>query len=209
MQSVVDGEPDARQPLERSARSVVWVVVFAWAAIVVAAAVLGAFERIAPPVIPAVVLGANVTMLVAYRRSAVFRASVRAIETRWLLWFQATRAPIGAAFLYYGAQHTLPERWASHAGWGDLVVGLGAVALASISGDSSRARRARNVWGLVGLVDILTVVVHAQYVALVERDLRFVAVVGRLPFVVIPLFIVPLVIATHALLFVRDARTRN
>ncbi|MBL8682085.1 MAG: hypothetical protein JNK05_23155 [Myxococcales bacterium] len=210
MQSLLSGESSGEGERKTGAQTaMVWALVAVWAAAVVVAGALGAFVGIAPPVIPAVVLGANALLVGGYRSSERFRAAVDGIDTRWLLWFQALRAPIGASFVYYGALRVLPERWASHAGWGDLVVGVGAAVLALSAGESSRARVTRTAWGVLGLVDILTVVVHAQYVALVERDARFVAMVGRLPFIVIPMFIVPLVFATHALLFARDRDARR
>jgi hypothetical protein len=203
MQSIVTNvEGDGRGRSKEGA--VLWVV-GCWGVAVLLAGAAGAFVGIAPPVIPAVVLGTNVLLWMAYRKLPRFRSSVDGIETRWILWFQALRAPIGAAFVFFGAKSVLPERWASHAGWGDLVVGVGAALLAMVASRAPSSRLARRAWGVVGLVDIVTVVVHAQFVALVERDGRFIAMAGRLPFVLIPLFIVPLVFATHALLFARDA----
>ena len=111
--------------------------------------------------------------------------------------------------MYYGAKGVLPEAWAAHAGWGDIAVGLFAVALALGGASGARWRAARMAFAVIGLVDIASVLVHAQIVALIVKDARFFTVAPSLPFAVIPYFVVPLVFATHALLVVRDLRAAD
>jgi hypothetical protein len=143
------------------------------------------------------------------RRDGWLRTAVDATSTRAVLLFQSVRAVIGALFVYYGARGVLPARWASHAGWGDVAVGLFALALVFAGDrDTAGARRARMAFNALGFVDIASVIVHAQYVALVERDARFFSVATGLPFAVVPFFVVPLVFATHALVWSRRGAAR-
>lgn len=184
------------------ARATLWPTLFAWLVTVVMLAAAGVFRALPPLAIPLVVIGANAALARAYR--GPWRRSIAAIPSSWVLSFQAVRAPIGLAFLYFGSRSILPERWAAHAGWGDLVVGVFALVLAIAGSTAGSWRRARWAFNALGLIDMVTVVVHAQLVAVLEKDPRFMSVAPALPFAVIPYFVVPLVFATHALLIARD-----
>lgn len=190
-------ESSATQP-----RTAMWPALAAWLAAVVTLAAAGAFRALPPFAIPLVVITANVALARAYR--GPWRQSIGAVPSSWVLTFQALRAPIGLAFLYFGSRAILPERWASHAGYGDLAVGIFAAVLAVAGSSRASWRRARWAFNALGLLDMVTVVVHAQLVAVVEKDPRFMSVAPALPFAVIPYFVVPLVFATHALLIARD-----
>ena len=63
------------------------------------------------------------------------------------------------------------------------------------------ARTAYLAWNVVGLIDIVFVVVNAGRVAMADPD--GMRALLQLPFILLPLFLVPLVIATHLLLFTR------
>jgi hypothetical protein len=206
-------ETTLMSPVEaRSARAnerLRWML-FAWLLSAIALGASGALRSAPPQVIPLFVLATNALLFVMFRRrDGWLRAAVDATSTRAVLLFQSIRAVIGALFVYYGAQGVLPARWASHAGWGDLAVGLFAFSLV-FSGERETvgARRARAAFNALGFLDIASVLVHAQYVALVERDARFFSVATSLPFAVVPFFVVPLVFATHALLWSRRGAAR-
>lgn len=183
-------------------RATPWPTLVAWLVTVVTLAAVGVFRALPPFAIPLAVIGANVALARAYR--GPWRQSIAAVPSNWVLSFQAIRAPIGLTFLYFGSRSILPERWAAHAGWGDLVVGVFALVLAMAGATAGSWRRARWAFNALGLIDMVTVVVHAQLVAVIEKDPRFMSVAPALPFAVIPYFIVPLVFATHALLIARD-----
>lgn len=198
-----------QQAIERATRqprNELWTALGAW---LVGAALIGAsgvMRRGHPLVIPLVVLASNVALWRAYRARPSVRAAVDAVRSEWVFTFQASRALIGASFLYFGTKGALPSAWASHAGWGDVIVGLMALALIVLGASDPRRRALRAIFNAVGLLDIASVLVHAQYIALVQRDARFMQTVGGLPFALLPLWIVPLVFATHGLLIARDRR---
>ena len=58
-------------------------------------------------------------------------------------------------------------------------------------------------WNVLGLVDILAVFLSAQRLLLVLRDERFFQAFQRMPFSVLPVLVVPLILLTHLLVFVR------
>lgn len=199
MQSMTETEQRSTQP-----RTILWPALAGWLGTVIALAAAGVLKALPPFAIPLVVIASNVALVRTYRKGGAVRAAIDAVPTRWVLSFQAIRAPIGLAFVYFGARGVLPEAWASHAGWGDIAVGVFAVVLARKGATDRSWKRARVLFNALGLIDIVTVVVHAQLVALVAKDPRFVAVAPALPFAMIPYFVVPLVFATHALLIARD-----
>lgn len=198
-----------RQAIEREQtyeRSGLWPALGAWLALATIVGASGVMQRGSPLVIPLVVLLSNAALWRAYRARPSARAAIDRVSSQWVFTFQASRALIGASFLYFGATGSLPRAWASHAGWGDLGVGLMAVAVLAAGASDPRRKTLRTLFNVIGLVDIASVVAHAQYIALVQRDAGFMRTVGGLPFAWLPLFIVPLVFATHALLIARDRR---
>lgn len=202
MESVVESE-------RSSPRFSLALFALSWLAAVALIAASGALRALPAQVIPLWVLATNALMVIAHRRRGAFRAAVDAMDARAVFGFQALRAPIGAAFVYFGSRGVLPERWAAHAGWGDLAVGVFALVIVFAGATGARWRGTRLVFTVLGLADIVSVVIHAQIVAVVQHDARFVSVATALPFAVIPFFVVPLVFATHALSFRRDLALRS
>ena len=64
--------------------------------------------------------------------------------------------------------------------------------------------RAINIWNFIGLIDILMVVITAARLGLADPvSMRALTV---LPLSLLPTFLVPLIIATHVVIFARLAR---
>lgn len=76
---------------------------------------------------------------------------------------------------------------------------------ATILGRSRRnaVATARSWVGAVALADILLAFVSAQRLILFVGDRQFLAAFDMFPFPLVPLFVVPLILATHALVFAR------
>jgi Na+/phosphate symporter len=123
----------------------------------------------------------------------------------------AVRAPIGAGFLVELARGALPSAFAQRAGFGDIVVGLTALVVAALTGPALAGRRRAVVlvWNAIGLADILVVVATASRLTLTEHDARMLAAFARPAYALLPLCIVPVVIVTHTLVFVRALAPRT
>lgn len=180
------------------------LVTLGWlaAAVLVGATGVAAHAR---PLVPLMIVGPVVAWIVAYRRSPTWRARVDAVPLPWLIGLHVARAPIGLGLLLAYQRGLLPAAFAIKAGWGDVAVGLGAVA-AVVAARAAVAPRWLIAWNLLGVIDIAVAVGTAQYLFVVEREPLLTAGAPHLPFILLPGFIVPLVIATHVAIGARLRR---
>lgn len=167
------------------------------------------------PAVPATVVGLTVLVLATYWQAAPFRAWVNGIDLRWLVALHLTRF-VGIYFLVLKARGELSERFALTAGWGDIVVAIGAVVILGFLGVGSvmnrtlitgMRRAGLIIWNAVGLVDILVVVAVAASVVAVDRDSM--EPMLRLPLSFLPTMLVPLIIVTHVLILLRLFQKRG
>jgi hypothetical protein len=100
----------------------------------------------------------------------------------------------------------LDADFARIAGWGDIVSGVVALFAAAFVGRPLE-RQVVRTWNVIGLVDIVLVVLTAQRILLFSDHPETMALFTQFPFPLIPLFVVPLVIATHLLVFRRTSRS--
>jgi hypothetical protein len=128
------------------------------------------------------------------------------INLRWLVLFHVTRLFAGTYFLALCQRGQLPCGFAKPAGWGDMIV---AVLALSVVG-AMRARFAKTlllIWNTLGLIDIIFVVSSALQFGL--NDWQSMHALRELPLSLLPAFLVPLIIASHVLIFVRLARAES
>ena len=125
------------------------------------------------------------------------------VDVRWLVLFHVTRLFAGACFLVLCQRGQLPCGFATLAGWGDIVVAILALAVVGAM-RTNFAKMLVLVWNTLGLIDIIFVVVSALRFGL--KDWQSMHALRELPFSLLPTFLVPLIIASHVLIFVRLAR---
>jgi hypothetical protein len=127
------------------------------------------------------------------------------IDLRWLVLLHLTRLFVGAYFLVLCQRGQLPCAFATRAGWGDIVIGVMTVALVS-SMHTQFAKTVLVSWNTLGLIDIVFVVSSALRFGL--KDWQSTHALRELPLNLLPTFLVPLIIASHVLIFVRLSRAR-
>lgn len=195
MTTSTETDPDTSHSLPRAGLAALasWLTV----ATIVSAAGLVSMER--RFLVPIALVGLVILQVVLYRRGGFVRELADATSTRALVLFHVVRAPIGAAFLV-AMSHGLDGTFARIAGYGDLVSGLGALAIGLFAW---RSRTVVLVWNAVGLLDILAVVLTAQRILIFSDHPHTMAMLVGLPGTLLPTFLVPLVISTHVLLFAR------
>jgi hypothetical protein len=123
------------------------------------------------------------------------------VDLRALVAFHLTRF-VGIYFLVLGARGQLPEGFAKPAGIGDIIIAIGAAAMLLLP--QLRRRKILFIWNTFGLIDILFVAFSAFRFGV--RDWASMAPLRELPLSLLPTFFVPLIIASHILIFIRLAR---
>lgn len=190
----------AANDLQRTSRtgSLVFVTLACWFSLVFGLGLAGYLEDPPRPLIPIALASLAIGTWLASRRPTV-RAWLSGLDVRALVAVHIVRWPIGMWFLQMYESGRLPGELAQLAGWGDIATGMLAVAALAFDERGALGRRALLVFNTFGLVDILLVVGTAQKVLLIDAA----PVEIGFPFVLLPMFVVPLVIVTHVWTFVR------
>ena len=181
-------------------RAAVINVLAGWLVVAFVVGATGALSELpVPPPIIAVTL--TFLLLVLMRLSRGAQDAARQLGARSLVAFHGIRLPIGAYFLVLEGRDVLPAAFATPAGWGDVVVGLAAIAVAAWCCPLTTPGRRMGlmVWNVAGLLDILGVL--ANGIRIFASDRAFARPFMNLPLSLLPTFVVPLVIVSHVILF--------
>lgn len=157
--------------------------------------------------VPTPVIGATNGLLVALTLVTIYfvgsiRAWVMEVDLRWLVLYHVVRF-VGIAFLLLNASGRIPGAFAVPAGWGDIAVAVTAlgIALWALPIASRTQWWLVLLWNVFGMLDILYVL--RTGVGLGLADPGQMVWITAFPWSLIPTFIVPLVLVTHVLIFVR------
>ena len=134
-------------------------------------------------------------------RVSVVRQSVDALPLEALIGLHFARF-IGIAFLVLAARGELSPLFAERAGWGDITTATIAVVLLAIGSVTTVPRRVLLAWNVFGMLDLIVAVSTATFVV-VRGDVPGMQPLFGLPLVLVPIFGVPLLFATHVALFRR------
>jgi hypothetical protein len=179
------------------------IAVWLW---LVAALVVGhreVLDRLSMPAALGLLFALSGVVLTACLKVRPLRLWIDGLDLRALVFLHVTRF-VGIYFLLLHARGELPYALAVPGGWGAIVVATGALAVALVPMRDSARRHAVAIWNTVGVVDIASVVATAAQLGL--RDPTQVRALTVLPLSLLPTFLVPLIIATHVVIFVRLAR---
>jgi hypothetical protein len=176
------------------------VILAVWLVAAIAVGASGILSRLpVPPPLMAVALAIALLLLVRQSRRA--RAAVSSLGPRPLVLFHLTRIAAGAYFLLLYSRGVLPGEFAIAAGWGDIAVGVAAlaVALTCVPMRTRRQQIGLLLWNTAGLIDILGVLGNGM------RLFAGSPAIGQpftaLPLALLPTFVVPIVIVSHVLLY--------
>ena len=132
----------------------------------------------------------------------------------WLLVGVHTVRLLGISFIILYVSGRLPAPFAPVAGWGDIFVGATAVPVAWLA--CRRTRSARAIlwtWNVVGITDLIAAVALGATSSPGPVRLIFAepssAIMTTLPWLLIPGFLVPLLLAVHISVFVRLAKAKS
>ena len=157
-------------------------------------------QRLPPFGIQAMILALTAILVLAYFRIPPVRAWVDSLELRSLVLIHVTRF-VGIYFLILYEHGELPRAFAVPGGIGDIIVATLALPVALAPLEPEARRRAVVIWNVIGFIDILLVVFTAARINLSHPgELR---ALTYLPLSLLPTFLVPLIIATHIIIFAR------
>jgi hypothetical protein len=176
-----------------------------WLAAAVMAGISGRTAELVPPAPQVVLVLLTGIVVVAFASRERFRRWIASLDLRVFPGFHLTRFG-GIYFLVLHARGELPYAFAVPGGWGDILVAASALLLLALPGGPGARPRLLFAWNLFGLLDILFVVATATRLAL--GDPTSMAALMRLPLSLLPTFIVPLIIASHLMLFWRLRQAR-
>jgi hypothetical protein len=189
--------------MKNNSKRIVTLVLLGW--ICFALGLAGWFQNASALAVVATVWTLTALVLLVCWKVRTIRACVLNIDLRWLVLLHLTRLFAGAYFLVLCQRSQLPCAFATPAGLGDIVIGVLAVAVVSAM-HTQFAKTFLLSWNTLGLIDIVFVVSSALRFGL--KDWQSMHALRELPLSLLPTFLVPLIIASHVLIFVRLIRAR-
>ena len=174
-----------------------------WFAVAAALAAGGQLAGLRPPVPQLVLLGLTAALIGAGSMIPGFRVWLAGLNLRQIVALHVLRF-VGIYFLVLYGRGELPFAFAVPGGWGDIAIATGAVVLVLLVPDLAGHRAWLLAWNALGLADIIYVVATASRLAMAEPNSM--QALLRLPLSLLPTFLVPVIIASHVLLFVRLRR---
>ena len=184
---------------ERSQNNLIVAILAAWLCFALAVGVAGSFRNASAPIVAATVWGLAALVLLAIWKIPFIRDWVAIVDLRTVVALHLTRF-VGIYFLILAQHGKLPPGFARPAGVGDIVVAIAAVVLLAAPGLRSWHKLLR-LWNFLGFIDIVFVAFSALRFGL--QDWQSMAALRTLPLSLLPTFLVPLIIASHVLIFVR------
>ncbi|MEO7368953.1 MAG: hypothetical protein ABIZ36_13425 [Gemmatimonadaceae bacterium] len=176
-----------------------------WLAVVSIAGVAGLPQKLVTPAPQLILAVLTIVLLLASAFYPPLRSWVLESDWRALVEIHLVRLIAGAGFLLAGSRGKFPEQFANMAGKGDIAVAIvGLFVILLVAPHKSYAPFVYGLWNLLGLVEILRVVMEASRLDLADH--LAMSELLRMPFVLLPLFVVPILVASHIWLFERIFR---
>ncbi len=159
--------------------------------------------RLPMPAVQGVLFGLTALLLLLYFRVRRLRDWIDALDLRSLVLLHVTRF-VGFYFLFLYQRGELPYEFAVPGGWGDIIVAVLALGVVFWPMNDLRRRRALTMWNVIGFVDIVLAVITAARIGS-AAPWRMMALTV-LPLSLLPTFLLPLLIATHVIIYLRLRR---
>ncbi len=175
-----------RSHMFQSTERTVFVSLAIWTIAITLGGIFGVFTQLPLPSIALLAVTSLTTLLFLYYRNPAVHQYVSTLNPRHLVVFHLWRIVAGFAFLYYGSQALLPERFVINAGYGDLAVGF----LVPFILLGRQSDRKYIVFHLFSLLDFVVAVGTGLTFTILQVPLM--ENIATFPIVMIPLFGVPL-----------------
>ncbi len=183
------------------------VFTFVWFLLALIAGATRLLASIPPPFPQAVLICLVILLLVLFWKTNVFRNWSLNVDFRILLLIHLTRF-VGIYFLILYSRGELPYDFAVIGGWGDIIVAATSLLVMLFSPTGGLVGLVIYfVWNLFGFFDILFVVITAGRFAM--ADPKSMMALTNLPLSLLPTFIVPIIIYSHIVIFIRLWRSKS
>ena len=185
----------------------VLIATSAWFLLALLTGAVGLLRSVPPPFPALMILTLVAGLLALFWKWSAFQRWGLAVDIRALVLIHASRF-VGIYFLVLYSRGELPYAFAVPGGWGDIAVATTALLVCAVS--PTRGAVGRGVllaWNVLGLVDILLVVATAARLGVADPESM--RALTTLPLSLLPTFLVPIIIATHVIIFVRLLAVRR
>jgi len=173
---------------------------FVWFVAALAIGASGRLADLAPPRPQLLLAGLTVALVLAALIVPSFRDWLFELDPRTVIAIHLTRF-VGIYFLVLYGRGLLPFQFAVPGGWGDIAVAATAAMWLVFTQDPLEHRMLLWIWNIAGALDIAFVVATAARMAMANPNSM--GPLRTLPLSLLPTFLVPLIIASHALIFWR------
>ena len=194
------------RPSARDGRAVL-LTTAAWFVVAFGLGAAGVFKNIRPPLPQIILATLTAAVLILFWTPTPLRRWALAVDPRALVLIHVTRF-VGFYFLWLYSRGELPWAFAVPGGWGDIAVATTAILVCLLTRpDAGSWRGVLIAWNVFGLIDILMVVATA--VRLAVADPGSMAALLVVPLSLLISFLVPIIIATHVIIFVKTLGARG
>jgi hypothetical protein len=175
--------------------------VLVWLAAAMAIGASGVLQSLRPPAPQIVLVSLTILLISAGVFIPEFRNWAETVDLRIPVALHLTRF-VGAYFLVLCERGELPAAWAVPSGWGDIAVAvLATILLATTRPTNASGRRLYLGWNAFGFIDIVLVVAGAARQGFADPESM--RTLLQLPLSLLVTFLVPLIIASHVMIFAR------
>jgi len=184
-----------------SSSNYILIILVIWFLIAFSLGFTGRVSEIPFP-FPQIILFALVTaQLVLFNSLKGLKSWIYNINIKYLIAVHLSRF-VGIYFLILYSQNLLPYDFAVKGGTGDIFVATTALLiLAFVSSKNEIRDKIYLVWNTVGILDILFVVLTAGRIGMHSPE--SIENLLKLPLSLLPTFVVPIIIFTHIMIYVR------
>ncbi len=189
-----------------SAALIVRLVFWLWFAAAVAAGHQLVFQRLPPYALPLALLALSGTLVAVVARLAGVRAWAAAVDLRPLILLHLSRLA-GLYFVVLYQRGELPRTLAFPGGMGEIAVAVMTLPVVFAPLAPASRLRAIRIWNIVGIIEIVLLVFTVTRLNLASPNLL--RPLTQLPLSLYATFLLPLLIASHFIIFRRTAEPRR
>ncbi len=143
---------------------------------------------------------------ITYVRIANFRSWINALDLRSLVLLHSVRL-VGYYFLLLHNRGELPYAFAVPSGWGEILIATLVVPVCFLPLSARHRHRALTIWNVIGFTEIILACLTATRLAL-ENPMALRAF-ATLPLSLWPLFLSPVILVTHLIIYQRLQRENS